>query len=141
MFLMLAYFQSRRGKKTGIYFIDSSPIKVCNNRRIHNHKTFAGLAERGHLIQWAWFYGFKLHLIINEKGEIMEVYFSKGNKDERIGLEKMGQELQGLLIGDKGYISSEHKERLAKRGLKLSTKVRKNMQPVAMSRPERSLLE
>lgn len=139
IFLMLAYLQSLKGKQTGIYFIDSTPIKVCNNRRIHNHKTFAGLAERGHH-SMGWFYGFKLHLIINEKGEIMEVYFSKGNKDDRIGLEKMGQELEGLLIGDKGYISSEHRERLAKQGLKLITKVRKNMQPVAMSRLEKSLL-
>ncbi len=139
LFLMLAYLQSQKGQKTGVYFIDSTPIKVCNNRRIHNHKVLNGIASRGHH-SMGWFYGFKLHLIINHQGEIMDVYFSKANKDDRIGLEKMTKDLTGKLFGDKGYISEKHKVELKKQGLRLITKVRKNMKKQPMTRLDKALL-
>ena len=139
LFLMLAYLQSQKGQKTGIYFIDSTPIKVCNNRRIHNHKVMNGIATRGHH-SMGWFYGFKLHLVINHQGEIMDVYFSKANKDDRIGLDKMTKDLKGKLFGDKGYISEKHKKMLKKQNLKLITKVRKNMKPQKLTKLEKALL-
>jgi hypothetical protein len=139
LFLMLAYLESQKGQKTGIYFIDSTPIKVCNNRRIHNHKVLEGIASRGHH-SMGWFYGFKLHLVINHDGEIMDVYLSKANKDDRIGLEKMTNGLSGKIFGDKGYISEKHKETLNKQRLKLITKVRKNMKPQKLTKIEKTLL-
>ena len=57
------------GKKTGIYYTDSTHFAVCKNIRITSHKTFNGLAARGHS-SIDWFYGFKLHMIINDKSEI-----------------------------------------------------------------------
>ncbi|HAT2143693.1 TPA: IS982 family transposase, partial [Legionella pneumophila] len=42
-----AYLLSHMGKKTGLYYVDSTTLKVCHNKRIHRHKTFAGIAERG----------------------------------------------------------------------------------------------
>ena len=60
------------GRSRGLNFIDSTPIKVCQNRGIHNHKVFTAVAERWQ--RWlGWFCGFKLHLIINDKGEIQKL--------------------------------------------------------------------
>jgi hypothetical protein len=70
-----------REKCTGISFIDSTALKVCNNRRIHNHKVFKGIAERGHC-SVGYFFGFKLHIIINEKGELLSYALTKGNKHD-----------------------------------------------------------
>jgi hypothetical protein len=68
----------KRGKETGIYYIDSTPLPVCKNQRIHRHRTFKGVAERGYS-SMGWFYGFKLHLVANNNGEIMNFQISKGN--------------------------------------------------------------
>ena len=58
------------GKCTGISFVDSTPLRVCKNQRIHIHKVFKGIAQRGKC-SMGWFFGFKLHLICNEKGELL----------------------------------------------------------------------
>lgn len=70
LFLKLVYF----GECTGISFVGSTKISVCHNKRIFNHKVFNGLAQRGKSTM-GWFYGFKLHFICNEKGEILSFYF------------------------------------------------------------------
>ena len=94
------------GVSCGINFIDSTHIKVCHNKRIHNHKVFAAVAERGQC-SLGWFYGFKLHLIINGKGEILSFYLTKGNMDYSIVklMTSMTEQIFGKLFGDKGYIS------------------------------------
>ena len=58
------------GTCTSISFVDSTPLRVCRNQRILIHKTFEGLAGRGKS-SMGWFFGFKLNLIINDKGEIL----------------------------------------------------------------------
>jgi len=58
------------GEQTGVYFVDSIKLAVCHNRRIHRHKVFDGLAARGQT-SMGWFYGLKLHFVINHKGQIM----------------------------------------------------------------------
>ena len=75
---MCAYFTSLKGKPTGIEFIDSTCIKVCHNICIPRHKAFSGIARRGKGTM-GWFYGFKLHLIVNCQGEIV-AYCLKENK-------------------------------------------------------------
>ena len=94
-------------RSNGINFIDSTHIKICHNRRIHNHKVFADFTERGHC-SIGWFYGFELHLIINDKGEILSFYLTRGNIDDRnikIMTTSMTQDIFGKLFGDEGYIS------------------------------------
>ena len=61
------------GTCTGISFVDSSPLRVCRNQRTLIHKTFKGLAERGKC-SMRWFFGFKLHLVINDKGGNPQLY-------------------------------------------------------------------
>ena len=80
------------GTCTGISFVDSTPLCVCRNQRILIHKTFEGLAERGRC-SMGWFFGFKLHLIINDKGEILNFMFTPGNVDDREPL-KQGRFLE-----------------------------------------------
>ena len=93
------------GEKTGIYIADSSHLPVCNNHRINRNKTFEGLAARGRTTM-GWFYGFKLHVVINNKAEIMALKITPGNLDDRDVIEAMTNGLKGKLLADKGYIPS-----------------------------------
>jgi hypothetical protein len=129
------------GECTGISFIDSTVLRVCHNKRIRRHKTFKGLAERGKSTI-GWFFGFKLHLIINDKGEILSFYLTKGNVDDRDtkAITKMTMELFGKLFGDKGYISKALSDLLFGNGIQLITAVRRNMKAQALSNEERLLL-
>lgn len=121
-----AYLQTRKGKSAGIAFIDSLPIAVCHNRRIPSHKVFAELAQRGKS-SVDWFYGFKLHLIVNDQGELLAFYLTPGNVDDRKPVPKLAKGLFGKLVGDRGYISKTLPELLSQQGLQLITKIRKNM--------------
>ena len=123
---LCAYLAQRKGRVTGIAFIDSCSLAVCHNRRIHQHKVFAGVAARGKT-SVGWFYGFKLHLIINDRGEILAVRLTPGNTDDRIPVPDLAGGLWGLLYGDKGYISRSLHDDLFARGVELVTKLKKNM--------------
>ena len=79
---LCGYLQSRKGQCSGISFIDSTSLKVCHNRRIHSHQVFAGCARRGKS-SVDWFFGFKLHLVINDCGEILSLRLTPGNVDDR----------------------------------------------------------
>lgn len=119
---------SATGECTGISFIDSTPLRVCHNRRIHSHKVFDGLAARGQC-SIGWFYGFKLHLITSDSGHVVDFMLTGGNTDDRKPLQMKGfiDKLFGKLYGDKGYISKELFEGLFDQGIHLVTKLRKNM--------------
>src|SRR5690606_3984913 len=123
---LLAYAQSKCGACTGISFIDSTALRVCTNRRIKRHKVFAGLAARGQC-SLGLFYGFKLHLAINEVGEILVFILTAGNVHDRKPVPKMVKSLFGKLFGDKGYLSQPLFDQLLQQGLQLITHVRKNM--------------
>jgi hypothetical protein len=139
---MLLYTQLfRRGKCTGIGFIDSTFLKVCHNRRIYSHKVFKTCAARGKS-STGWFYGFKLHLVINDRGEICSFCLTPGNTDDRNinVIDQLCKELKGKLFGDRGYISQELFERLYKQGVQLITKLRKNMKNKLMDMMDKLLL-
>ena len=121
-----AYLRSRLGTSTGIGFIDSTSLKVCHNRRIFAHKVFDGIARRGKT-SVDWFYGFKLHLAINERGEILNVALTSGNVDDRKPVKKLLQTQSGNFYGDKGYISKALALELRANGVVLITKFKKNM--------------
>ena len=112
------------GKCTGISFVDSTPLRVCKNQRIHIHRTFKGIAQRGKC-SMGWFFGFKLHLICNEKGEVLNFMITPGDVDDRKPLEYKAfvEFLYGKLVGDKGYIGKELFQRLFVDGIQLITKL------------------
>ncbi len=124
---MCIYLRVRFGQKTGVAFIDSTPLSVCHNRRIVRHRVFAEMAMRGKS-SMGWFYGFKLHLIVNDQGELLAVQRTPGNIDDRKPVPQMTKNLWGKLVGDRGYLSQALFEQLFARGLQLITPIRKNMQ-------------
>ena len=124
---MCLYLRVRFGQKTGVAFIDSTPLSVCHNRRIVRHRVFAEMAMRGKS-SMGWFYGFKLHLIVNDQGELLAVQLTPGNIDDRKPVPQMTKNLWGKLVGDRGYLSQALFEQLFARGLQLITPIRKNMQ-------------
>jgi transposase len=101
---------------------------VCHNLRISKHKVFAELAARGKT-STGWFYGFKLHLIINHLGELLDIKLTAGNVDDRKALKAMDTSLFGKLYGDKGYIAEWLTEFCKERNVDLITKARRNMRP------------
>ena len=136
---LFAYLLSRGGIVTGIAFIDSTSIQVCHGKRIKKNHVFKGFAKRGKTTS-GWFYGFKLHLIINDVGEILSFLITPGNVADVSMVEKLAQEITGKLFGDKGYISSNLGERLLKRGLRLFTTLRSNMKQRLISLKDKIFL-
>lgn len=122
-----AYLQNCYGTCTGLSFIDSSALAVCHNRRISQHRVFEGVAQRGRT-SVDWFYGFKLHLIVNDRGEILRCCVTPGNTDDRRPVPKLARGLFGKLFADKGYISHDlTRQLLEDHDLQLVTKLRSNM--------------
>ncbi len=124
---LIVYLYTQLGACTGISFIDATALAVCKNPRISQHKVFALDARRGKT-SVGWFYGFKLHLVINDRGELLAFCLTAGNVDDRRPVPRLVRRLFGKLFGDKGYISQDLAvELLVTQGLQLITKLRKNM--------------
>lgn len=129
------------GKCTGISFIDSTPIRACNKKRINQNKVFKGIANIGKSTM-GWFYGFKLHIIINDKGELLDFIITQANVDDRTPLKKDNflKKIFGSLYADKGYISKQFSALLFDQGLHLITGIRNNMKNVIMTMRDKILL-
>jgi DDE family transposase len=137
---LCAYLKSLYGRCRGISFIDSTALLVCDNHRIHNHKVFAGVAQRGKG-SMGWFYGFKLHLVVNDGGELLACQMTAGNVDDREPVPTLSRRLFGKLIADRGYISQALFEQLLDTfGVQLITKLRKNMKNRLMPLIDKLLL-
>lgn len=120
------------GECSGISFVDSTPIRVCRNKRIFNHKVFNGIATRGKSTI-GFFYGFKLHIVINEYGQILDFQITQANVDDRTPLKNnLLKRIWGKLYGDKGYVSKKLTEVLFDQGIHLVTGIRKNMKNTLM---------
>jgi hypothetical protein len=136
---MCIYLDTRRGEDTGIALIDSTSLVVCDNRRIHSHKVFKKVARRGKT-SMGWFYGFKLHLVVNDRGGLLAFQITPGNVDDRRPVPELTRGLTGKLVGDRGYLSQQLFKVLWDRGLQLITKIRKNMHNKLMPLADKLLL-
>jgi len=138
---MAALLEASLSPCEGLSFVDSTPLRVCHNRRIYRHKTFAGLAARGKT-SMGWFFGFKLHLAINHKGELLDLRLTSGNTDDRKGLEKLARSLFGLVFADKGYLGKALQKKLTEEeDIRLITSVKKSMKKPDYTEFERKLLK
>jgi hypothetical protein len=129
------------GECTGISFIDSTPIRVCKNKRIKRNKVFKNTATVGKSTM-GYFFGFKLHLVVNDKGEILNFVVTQGHADDREPLknERFIASIKGKLYGDKGYLSKELTNILFVDGLHLITNIRNNMKNCLMELKDKIML-
>src|ERR1700722_16566748 len=121
VFPLFIFLHGCLGNCTGISFLDSTPLTVCHPRRIHSHKVFKKLAKRGKT-STGWFYGFKLHLIINHHGEILSFMLTPGNVDDRTPVASLAKNIFGKLFADRGYISTDLFLQLFENGVQIITK-------------------
>ena len=139
--LALYIIRARFVKCSGISFVDSTPIKVCDNHRIRTNRVFSEYAKMGKS-SMGWFYGFKLHLIINDEGKILSFCLTSGNVDDRDEkvMDSLTKEIFGKLFADRGYISQKLFEKLLKRDITLVTRAKKNMKNKLMDYYDRLML-
>lgn len=137
--LLCGYLFTCFGRCTGISFVDSTALAVCDNRRIHQHKVFAGLAARGKTTM-GWFFGFKLHVVVNDRGELLAFCLTPGNRHDVKVLPKLVTRLFGKLFGDRGYLSQPLFEQLLQQGVQLITKLKKGMKNRLMPLADKLLL-
>jgi hypothetical protein len=139
--LLLYLNNCRLGKCTGISFVDSTTLHVCHIKREKQNKVFMGMATKSKSTM-GWFFGFKLHLIINDKGEILSFSLSRANKDDRDEdiMKNMVEQIFGKLVGDRGYISEKLAQYLWNNGVELIYKRRKNMKEMNLSDTDKVLI-
>lgn len=140
-FVPLTLFtQSHYGKKSHIYYIDSSLLPACHIKRSKRNKVFEGIADYGKS-SIGWFFGLKIHIVINHQGELMAFKITRGSYHDNRAVTDLFEGLEGLAFGDKGYISKKLMEKLLEKGLKLITRMRKNMKnKPTMTDKEKQLL-
>jgi len=128
------------GDCTGISFVDSTPVRVCKAKRIYNNKVFKGIASTGKSTM-GWFHGFKLHIVINDKGEILNFAITQANVDDRTPLKKKSflDKIYGKLYADKGYIGKDLMQFLFADGLHLVTHIKNNMENSLMTMSDKIL--
>ncbi|MDE2422444.1 MAG: IS982 family transposase [Gammaproteobacteria bacterium] len=137
---LFAFFQTVKASCTGISFIDSTKLAVCHNRRIPRHQVFKNVATRGKG-SLGWFFGFKLHLIINHLGGIVSFKLTQGHVNDRQPVDDLCRSLFGILVGDKGYLGAPLKQKLALQNIQLLTPIRQNMKRVEWTPFEKYLLQ
>jgi hypothetical protein len=124
---LTVYLTCCYGECSGISFIDSTSLAVCRQQRGRTNQVFAGLAARSKT-SMGWFYGFKLHLVVNDEGEILACKLTPGDVDDRMPVPQLAKRLFGKLFGDKGYLSQKLSAQLRiKPGVELLTFLRRNM--------------
>ena len=127
--LPLTFFvYMRSGQRGGISFIDSTALDVCDNHRINQNKVFKGIAQMGKS-STGWFYGLKLHISINDRGEILNFCLTPGNIDDRNPkvIKQLTKGMFGKIFADKGYISKKLFDTLWDKGVQMITKQKKNI--------------
>ena len=139
IFLLQWICYLNKSKQDGLTFMDSTSLKVCENKRIFDHQVCEGLAERGKS-SMGWFFGFKLHVVCDSLGRLASLLLTPGNTDDRKFVLKLLKGLKGLCIADAGYVSKKLMQELYQQGLLLLTDVRNAMKRL-MTETQHALLK
>ena len=116
------------GFKDSIHIIDGFPMSLCHYQRAKNCRLFMGEANFGYCASKdEKYYGFHGHLVISADGVITGFSLTAANVSERKALWDVVDGIQGLLIGDKGYLSNSLQKDLEFYQLDLQTPKRSNM--------------
>lgn len=137
---MFCLCNSLKGKCSGISIVDSTSLEVCHIKRALSNRVFKGIAKKGKTTK-GWFYGLKLHLVINEFGELLSWVLTPGNVNDRTPIFELLKGMYGKLFGDRGYISQEMADQLLSIGIQLITKIKKNMKNKLMHMIDKILLK
>lgn len=140
VFPLFCFVQEHQGGCEGILFLDSTILTSCHLKRASSHRTFKNWACKGKTTT-GWFFGFKLHLAINHKSEIVAFCLTSGNIDDRKPVPDMLKGMQGKVFADRGYISSKLTKRLSDSGLQLITRLKKNMKNKLLLLKDKILLK
>jgi hypothetical protein len=139
---MITFLTSLFSECTGYSFVDSTKIEACNKKRAKRHKTLKSIARWGKTSD-GFFYGFKLHAVVNHLREIVSICITPGNvadNNENI-IKKMASNVFGKMFGDKGYILNEDLwTEIYHQGLQFITNIRKNMRPKLMVMEDKMIL-
>jgi Transposase DDE domain len=129
---LCAYLQKCFGSCSGISFIDATSLKVCHTKRISQHRVFRELAARGKT-SVGWFFGFKLHLVVNDRGELLNITMTPGNTDDRKPVPDLLKHCFGKVFADKGYVSRTLAQQLfEEHHIQFFAKPRRNMKNALM---------
>lgn len=128
------------GECSGVSFVDATPLKICHNERIYTNRVFRRSAKLGKSTM-GWFYGFKLHIICNTKGELLSIKMTTGNCDDRKSVKDLCKNIFGKLYGDKGYISQKLFEEMLDLGIQIITQLKEKMKPKIMPIEDRLMLK
>ena len=133
------FLSSQQGVCTGVALLDSTTLPVCDNHRIARHRVFAGSAQRGKS-SMGWFYGFKLHLVVNDKGDLLRYCGTPGNCDDRQPVPDLLRGLSGKVFADRGYLSHALTTALSAQGVQLVTDKRANRRAPALDPADKAML-
>jgi hypothetical protein len=97
-------------------FLDSAKIAVCDNHRINQHKVFKDITKRGRT-STGWFFGFELHSLVNDEGELLNLTPTTGEVDDRRPVPDLIGKLFGKVFADL----------VQEKGVTLFTKLKKGM--------------
>lgn len=124
--LLLLCCAVNRKRKDGYALADSTPLPVCKNKRISSHRVAKDFAKRSKTTT-GWFYGFKLHITCDGKGNLLNIALTAGNVDDREKVESLCRNIAGLVIADAGYVSQKLQRKMFGKKIFLFTAVRNNM--------------
>ena len=137
---LCTYLRQCQGVCTGIFVYRLDAVGRMSSPSSHQHRLFTGQAQWGKS-STGWFFGFKLHLVVNERGQLLNVALTPGNVDDRKPVPDLVRDLSGKLVADRGYISSKLGKQLrALFDLQLITKLRSNMKNQLMPISDKLLL-
>ena len=138
--LLEALFGFNLGKPTADNLIDSTRIPTTKRHRGKRKRKMLTKANFGYT--WSGYYfGFKLHLIINSFGEIIRTEITPAKISDVSQVKKMCQGMTGNLYGDRGYVGKDLREEVENEfGVHLKAKPRKNMSGDYLSKRDKKFL-